>query len=827
MYTNPSAAEIQRKKLSMQQLIKSKIDYSAETKRKPYTFSRDFSHYDCQLPALKSLPKQLEELYAATLLDNDMMADLTARQLLNWPPGTTQLFAVAVPRDGNCLLHAASVAVWGVDDSLHVLRELLLITITNDFDDRFKSRWCRRRVQEMRAIAQAPAQMIESEWADIVGSVSPSPLSTAHKFLEPIHVYVLANMMRRPILVVADSLARSVSGLCLQENTMAGIYLPLEWRPEECCPTPIILGYNLSHFCPLLTRVQTGAEERVFPLVTNNLHSLPILFLTEEEELKAWQLVQMYFQTKELTNNGISIPCAQLGADPVEKIASNVLMEHFKSLEQAVSQESCTGSTVESQQLIGPPSLRSAVSLQPLSPTAPPASGLYLEAEPMSMLASRCINKCGYRSSSTTFPYCHQCFTLEQDKRKQSQQFLTPTAPFSISQLSIQESSATGSQEMSPPYVSSLGHISFVKASSTLVAHPTEVSGQILQPALTGVNNLTPVPGLQSPGQVRGRGKACVTAGCPHFGDPAEAGMCSSCYRGHPGPAQKHLSMDHPLPNVTSQLPVSSGLHQKHLSMDHPLPNVTSQLPVSSGLYHSGVEATSSEVSFKLKHFSAIAEPAESLQAPPRLTSHPTSPKPFTGQTPHNLPVSQTPLNLPVSQTHHNLPASQTPLNLTVSQTPLNLPVSQTHHNLPVSQTPLNLPVSQTPLNLPVSQTPLNLPVSQTPLNLPVSQTPLNLPVSQTPLNLPVSQTHHNLPVSQTPLNLPVSQTPLNLPVRNKHGEINLLGLQLVKCRMSHCQNYGSDVKKGYCNACFRVYREQSLLLHNAKFGQDVPDFSQ
>ena len=73
-----------------------------------------------------------------------------------------------------------------------------------------------------------------------------------HRFLESAHVFALANVLRRPIIVMTDPTVRTFSGFALQDNDMGGVYLPLEWSVEQTHRTPLLLGFSHNHFTPLL-----------------------------------------------------------------------------------------------------------------------------------------------------------------------------------------------------------------------------------------------------------------------------------------------------------------------------------------------------------------------------------------------------------------------------------------------------------------------------------------------------------------------------------------------------------------------------------------------
>ena len=70
--------------------------------------------------------------------------------------------------------------------------------------------------------------------------------------LEAIHVYVLSNLLRRPIIVISDSMLKDSNGYDVAPIPFGGIYLPLEQRAEECSKYPLVLSYDVSHFSALV-----------------------------------------------------------------------------------------------------------------------------------------------------------------------------------------------------------------------------------------------------------------------------------------------------------------------------------------------------------------------------------------------------------------------------------------------------------------------------------------------------------------------------------------------------------------------------------------------
>lgn len=70
--------------------------------------------------------------------------------------------------------------------------------------------------------------------------------------LEEIHVFVLAHVLRRPIIVVCKSVLIGSRGEALAPIPFGGVYLPLELSPNECRRSPILLTYEAAHFCALV-----------------------------------------------------------------------------------------------------------------------------------------------------------------------------------------------------------------------------------------------------------------------------------------------------------------------------------------------------------------------------------------------------------------------------------------------------------------------------------------------------------------------------------------------------------------------------------------------
>jgi OTU domain-containing protein 7 len=117
--------------------------------------------------------------------------------------------------------------------------------------------------------------------------------ANSYESLEEIHVFGLAHVLKRPIIVLADEYLRNMDGEPLAPIYFGGIYLPFDINPSFCYKSPLILAYDSSHFSPLVATkdppVSVASKKAVFsrhsskkdpviPLVSPNGALLPFQF---------------------------------------------------------------------------------------------------------------------------------------------------------------------------------------------------------------------------------------------------------------------------------------------------------------------------------------------------------------------------------------------------------------------------------------------------------------------------------------------------------------------------------------------------------------------
>ena len=254
---------------------------------------------------------ELREFAPKTFFESSHLKYLSNR--LNWwvkYGNYTPLAPLRTQGDGNCLLHAVSRAIFGVEDEELVLRGLLHEYLRDPVGSRrLKARWKRQQAEmNGRAGFEFDAGEWENEWDMIVSLASidititepnlqsyepdASAPSLPYKSLEEIHIFALAHVIHRPIIVIADSILQDVEGRPISPVYFGGVYLPLDREPRKCCKIPIVLTYCCSHFAPLVAcyndllapGISTNRFQKVLvPLVGPEGDRLKIQFQGDQE----------------------------------------------------------------------------------------------------------------------------------------------------------------------------------------------------------------------------------------------------------------------------------------------------------------------------------------------------------------------------------------------------------------------------------------------------------------------------------------------------------------------------------------------------------------
>lgn len=246
------------------------------------------------------------------LIECSTLSSLENSQRLNWWVDLKicrKLWPLSTSGDGNCLLHAASLAKWGFHDRRLTLRKALYNILSQGEDCR-SALWRRWRFQQTRINREAGLVFSEEEWTrewnEIVALASAEPRNNknnaarrrsvildrqiscadsidgnaTYDSLEEIHVLALAYVLRRTIIVISDVVLRDINGEALAPIKFGGVYLPLDIAPDECHRVPLLLAYDTGHFSALVTmeNEQSDYPPALIPLIDFENILLPIQF---------------------------------------------------------------------------------------------------------------------------------------------------------------------------------------------------------------------------------------------------------------------------------------------------------------------------------------------------------------------------------------------------------------------------------------------------------------------------------------------------------------------------------------------------------------------
>lgn len=210
------------------------------------------------------------------LADDDVYRVLTEACDGNLPPvnhhkALGQLRVLHTAGSGDCLFNAVGLAMWGVQDRpgtgpgalqrhLALLRLATCLTLQECGQAVLRERWLRERLQTPvgSPVALADSWALGEEWVSTLhDAVIPK------RSMLPEHIFVLANVLRRPIFVYGP---RFIDGIRYPANVLhSGMYLPLCVPSHLCCRDPLVLGYTKGHF------------SAVVPCAAGSLHPAPAL----------------------------------------------------------------------------------------------------------------------------------------------------------------------------------------------------------------------------------------------------------------------------------------------------------------------------------------------------------------------------------------------------------------------------------------------------------------------------------------------------------------------------------------------------------------------
>ncbi|KAM7532804.1 hypothetical protein Aperf_G00000128991 [Anoplocephala perfoliata] len=207
------------------------------------------------IPAeVRLLPKPTQSELLQDICDMEAQRELEVRSAaINWwiKDGkpmwpTSRLIALWNRTNGDCLLDSLMQACWGVLDQEGILRRTLADSMYA-CEERLFEQWHEYEVQEASKHYEVSETQLRRDWRS-----SMVAASSTRTPLEQIHIFVLAHILRCPIIVYSVKFIRNYRDEPIAESNFQGIYLPLLWERCFCSKVPVILGYTKGHFSALV-----------------------------------------------------------------------------------------------------------------------------------------------------------------------------------------------------------------------------------------------------------------------------------------------------------------------------------------------------------------------------------------------------------------------------------------------------------------------------------------------------------------------------------------------------------------------------------------------
>ncbi|XP_072316206.1 OTU domain-containing protein 7B isoform X2 [Eucyclogobius newberryi] len=264
-----------------------------------------------QLPNLTVYHDDFRNFIERDLIEQSMMVALEHAGRLNWwtkvVSNCQNLLPLATSGDGNCLLHAASLGMWGFHDRDLMLRKSLYALMDHGLErEALRRRWRWQQTQQNKESGLVyTEEEWQKEWNELLKLASSEPRihyntnttnvtesseEPVYESLEEFHVFVLAHVLKRPIVVVADTMLRDSGGEAFAPIPFGGIYLPLEVPASKCHRSPLVLAYDQAHFSALVSMEQKdGTKEQVVIPLTDSEHKLlPLHFAVDPGKDWEW-----------------------------------------------------------------------------------------------------------------------------------------------------------------------------------------------------------------------------------------------------------------------------------------------------------------------------------------------------------------------------------------------------------------------------------------------------------------------------------------------------------------------------------------------------------
>uniref|UniRef100_A0A673K1F0 ubiquitinyl hydrolase 1 n=1 Tax=Sinocyclocheilus rhinocerous TaxID=307959 RepID=A0A673K1F0_9TELE len=249
------------------------------------------------LTDIEDLPPAVQEKLFDEILDRDVQKELEEESaVINWSLelGTrldSRLYALWNRTAGDCLLDSVLQATWGIYDKDSVLRKALHDCL-HDCSHWFYSRWKEWESWYSQSFGlhfSLREEQWQEDWAFILSLASQPGAS-----LEQTHIFVLAHILRRPIIVYGVKYYKSFRGETLGYTRFQGetISRALDCH-SFCWKSPIALGYTRGHFSALVGMETDGYDNRGAGANLNTDDDITVTFLPLVDSER--KLLQIHF----------------------------------------------------------------------------------------------------------------------------------------------------------------------------------------------------------------------------------------------------------------------------------------------------------------------------------------------------------------------------------------------------------------------------------------------------------------------------------------------------------------------------------------------------
>ena len=512
--------------------------------------------YTLILPELNDYPGEFQKFVFSRVIAKNTQENMEKEYCLNWCPTVTKLVPLNTIGDGNCLLHAASLAMWGFQDRDFVLRRALSHAVSEEIQkNTLYQRWQHNRELENQQFGiQLEPHQWDQEWQMVRQQTSATALAGQNlESLDEFHVFILANVLRRPIIMYAVPKLRShQTDGTLQKINFHGVYLPLLWAPDSCKKTPLPLAYHNGHFSALVV-VESAQQyqdgQLLLPLSDYYSQQLPVRFTLPVEDpntmmMDYLSLVQVPAKGSPYFSNA-SLVCAKMTISSEPTYLKPLISGFINACYEAY--------TAESQQNQFSPKVE------------PPTATMNGQHRPL------CINDCGMYGDPATglCSKCHQkAIGAAQAQEKAAFEEKLPQLPqgqFQNEQLRLPDPAAGGvSGAIKCPRCSNPGHPSYLgmceqcfRSKSTKQIVPAMLNDReqwsqtqgVTQPGKDPVYEVLPnfqstsqevmptsvqqppaVPPPRNTGGGQLERSQCRSPGCEFFGTRETRFYCSKCF---------------------------------------------------------------------------------------------------------------------------------------------------------------------------------------------------------------------------------------------------------------------------------------------------------